>query len=234
MTDKIDVLDKGYVRYIGHMGSDLEVVNAARVSFQKESKELTEKDENLIHFLAENDHTSPFRHVFFSFEVKAPLVVARQWWKYVVGSTHTDGWNESSRRYVTEEPVFYQPSEWRKAAENKKQGSGDPVDVGIQAAMNGALSAHIDNSLMLYNKAMEMGVAPEQARLFLPAYGMYVTWRWSASLQSVAHFLHQRLNGEAQSEIREYAKAIRQLVKDKAPVSFEALRGEKRRKYFPI
>jgi thymidylate synthase (FAD) len=221
MDNTIKVLNKGYVRYLGHMGGDLDVVNAARVSFEKESKQLTEKDEKLIHFLAENDHTSPFRHVFFSFEIKAPLVVARQWWKYVVGSTHTDGWNESSRRYVTEEPVFYQPE------------TAGPVDVGIQATMNGVLAAHIDNSMTLYKKAMELGVTPEQARLFLPAYGMYVTWRWTASLQSVAHFLYQRLNVEAQSEIREYARAIKELVKDKAPISFEALQGEKRRKIFP-
>lgn len=230
----IEVLDKGYVRYLDRMGGDLTVVNAARVSFEKESKTLTEADEKLIHFLAEHEHTSPFRHVIFSFEIRAPLVVARQMWRYVVGSDHTmDAWNEASRRYVTSEPIFYQPAEWRSAPVNKKQGSGKPCDVGVQTAMNGAWSSHIDNSISLYNKAMELGVAPEQARLFLPAYGLYITWRWTASLQSVAHFLYQRLSLDAQSEIREYARAIKELVKDTAAVSFEALYGEKRRKYFP-
>ena len=108
-----NVLDKGYVRLVNHLGSDLTVVNAARVSYQKESFELDKNDEKLISFLAKNDHTSPFRHAMLQFEVYAPLMVARQWWKYIVGSSHMEGigdtmngWNESSRRYVTEEPVF--------------------------------------------------------------------------------------------------------------------------------
>lgn len=105
------ILDKGYVRLVDSMGSDLTIVNAARASFAKESHELNEKDERLIKFLAENEHTSPFRHAVLQFEIKAPLMVARQWWKYIIGSSHLEGsqeslnaWNESSRRYVTEEP----------------------------------------------------------------------------------------------------------------------------------
>ena len=126
-----NVLDKGYVRLVNHLGSDLTVVNAARVSYQKESFELNQNDEKLISFLAKNDHTSPFRHAMLQFEVYAPLMVARQWWKYIIGSSHMEGigdtmngWNESSRRYVTEEPVFYVPSEneWRSMPDNKKQG----------------------------------------------------------------------------------------------------------------
>ncbi|WP_306472719.1 FAD-dependent thymidylate synthase [Bacillus toyonensis] len=126
----INVLDKGYVRLVDTMGCDLSVVNSARVSYDKESTELTDKDIRLIKFLAREGHTSPFRHATVQFEIYAPLMVARQHWKYIVGSDHTmDAWNESSRRYVTEEPTFYIPkeNEWRKAPENSKQGSGNLI-----------------------------------------------------------------------------------------------------------
>jgi thymidylate synthase (FAD) len=110
MNEMINVLDKGYVRLVNVMGSDLSVVNSARVSYDKESTELSEKDARLIRFLAREGHTSPFRHATLQFEMYAPLMVARQHWKYIVGSDHTmDAWNESSRRYVTEEPAFYIP-----------------------------------------------------------------------------------------------------------------------------
>jgi thymidylate synthase (FAD) len=119
---KIDVLDKGYVRLVDHMGSDISVVNAARVSYDKESQELTERDGKLINFLIREKHTSPFRHAALTFEVYAPLVVARQWWKYAVASSHVDdqnGWNESSRRYITEDEEFYIPTanQWRSKPE---------------------------------------------------------------------------------------------------------------------
>src|SRR5690606_39915056 len=113
------------------MGNDLTVANAARVSYDKESNEMSAKDERLIKFLAREGHTSPFRHASAQFEVYAPLMVARQWWKYVVGSDHVmDAWNESSRRYITEEPAFYVPAvdERRSAPEHSKQGSGEPVE----------------------------------------------------------------------------------------------------------
>ena len=103
----IEVLDKGYVRLVDSMGNDLSVVNAARVSFASESKEMSVKDAHLIDFLIRENHMSPFRHAFITFEIKAPMMVARQHWKYVVGSDHTmDSWNESSRRYITSEPEF--------------------------------------------------------------------------------------------------------------------------------
>jgi thymidylate synthase (FAD) len=159
-------------------------------------------------------------------EVKAPLMVARQWFKYVVGSDHTmDGWNETSRRYVTMEPEFYIPEVWRSAPENKKQGSGGPVDQHIADSTDESFRWHIDNSLIRYSAALAQGVAPEQARLFLPAYAMYTTWRWSASLQSVAHFLRQRLADDAQVEIQEYAKAVDSLVRPLFPITVAALTG---------
>ncbi|WP_199615186.1 FAD-dependent thymidylate synthase [Paenibacillus alkalitolerans] len=217
----IDVLDKGYVRLVNHMGSDLTVVNAARVSYAKESKELTEKDIKLIKFLAKEGHTSPFRHAVLQFEVYAPLMICRQWWKYVTGSAHYEGtgdsleaWNESSRRYITEEPTFYIPSkdQWRGKPENSKQGSGDAVEPELGEKLTRELMEYVEQGVAKYEAALADGVCAEQARLFLPAYGMYVRWYWTASLQSVAHFLNQRLAHDAQVEIQLYAKAVLELT----------------------
>ena len=226
MTDRINVLNHGYVRLVDVMGSDVTIANAARVSYDKQTDILRDKDERLIRFLAREGHTSPFRHATLQFEVYAPLMVARQWWKYVVGSDHVmDSWNESSRRYITEEPKFYIPrfSEWRSAPENSKQGSGLPLHPQDGELFTKRLFNHIKDSEELYEDAVEHGIAPEQARLFLPAYGMYVRWYWTASLQSVAHFLAQRLSDDAQVEIQEYAKAVRQLAEPKFPVALTAI-----------
>jgi thymidylate synthase (FAD) len=230
MNEIINVLDKGYVRLVNVMGSDLSVANSARVSYDKESTELSEKDARLIRFLAREGHTSPFRHATLQFEMYAPLMVARQHWKYVVGSDHTmDAWNESSRRYITEEPTFYIPKEdeWRKAPENSKQGSGGPLQDVLEYHEMGELQhvyeRHIEESMRLYEKSIELGMAPEQARLFLPAYGMYVRYYWTASLQSVAHFLQQRLAHDSQVEIQEYAKAVKALAEPHFPVSIAEL-----------
>jgi thymidylate synthase (FAD) len=222
----INVLDKGYVRLVDVMGSDLTVANAARVSYAKESKELTERDVKLIKFLARDGHTSPFRHAFLQFEVYAPLMVARQWWKYVVGSDHTmDSWNESSRRYITEEPAFYIPAsdQWRSKPENSKQGSGDVIDEINGAQVTKFLMKYIERGEDLYEQALSIGICAEQARLFLPAYGMYVRWYWSTSLQGVAHFLSQRLEHDAQKEIQEFAKAVLELAKPHFPISLDEL-----------
>lgn len=223
---KIDVLDKGYVRLVDHMGSDLSVVNAARVSYDKEAQELSDRDRKLINFLIREKHTSPFRHASMTFEVYAPLVVARQWWKYAVSSTHVDdqnGWNESSRRYITEDEEFYVPAadQWRSKPENSKQGSGEPLEKQAGKLYTQKLMRLIDESVVLYQNAMDDGIAPELARLFLPAYGMYVRWRWTTSLQGVMTFLEQRLPHDAQSEIREYADAVLNLSKDIFPETFK-------------
>jgi len=229
-NDKIiQVLDKGYVRLVDKMGSDLSVVNAARASFAKESNEMTTSDARLINFLARENHMSPFRHAFVTLEFKAPLMVARQHWKYVVGSDHTmDSWNESSRRYVTMDPEFYFPSsdEWRLAPEDKKQGSQGVADPFIGAVLSAELQRHAEQGEALYNMAMENGIAAEQARLFLPAYSMYVVYRWSCSLQSVVLFLSQRLAEESQFEIQKYAQATRDLVEPLFPISFKSLLPE--------
>ena len=224
---KIDVLDEGYVRLVDTLGTDLSVVNAARVSYDKESSDFEARDSKLIQFLIREGHTSPLRHAALTFEVYAPLFVARQWWKYAVGSTHVDdqnGWNESSRRYITEEEEFYVPlaGNWRSKPENSKQGSGDPVDVEVGAKHFNKLIETIANGTQAYHDAMDDGVAPELARLFLPAYGMYVRWRWTTSLQGVMTFLDQRLEHDAQWEIQKYAQAVEQLSKQAFPEVFKA------------
>lgn len=228
----VNVLDKGYVRLVDTLGTDLTVVNAARVSYAKESLELTDKDKRLIDFLAREDHTSPFRHAMLQFEIYAPLMVARQWWKYIIGSSHQEGigdssnaWNESSRRYITEEPAFYIPEkgQWRSIPENSKQGSGSPIEWELGEKYTNKLMGIVDEGLKLYNDAMEDGICAEQARLFLPAYGMYVRWYWTASLQSVAHFIHQRINYDSQKEIQEYAKVVLDLATEQFPVSLKSL-----------
>ena len=227
-NNHISVLGNGYVRLVDHMGSDLSVVNAARASFAKESKEFSVSDARLIDFLARENHMSPFRHAFMTFEFKAPLMVARQHWKYVVGSDHTmDSWNESSRRYITMEPEFYVPksNEWRLAPEDKKQGSAGLSDPFRGALLSEQLNRCIEQGEAFYNLALESGIAPEQARLFLPAYAMHVVYRWSCSLQSVAIFLQQRLEEQAQEEIRVYAQAVAELIRDIYPVSLNALVG---------
>lgn len=226
MKNKINVLDKGYVRLRDVMGDDRTIANAARVSFDKRTEKLNERDERLIRFLAREGHESPFRHASLQFEVYAPLMVARQWWKYVVGSDHVmDAWNESSRRYITEEPAFYIPKadEWRRKTENSKQGSDGYVSEFLGVHLMSDLKKYCERGEELYNNAIKAGVAPEQARLFLPAYGLYVRWYWTASLQSVAHLIEQRTAPDAQYEFRQYAKAVKELALARFPVSLNAL-----------
>ena len=144
------VLDHGYVKLISNMGSDIDVVNAARVSYDKEVQELSDKDISLINFLIKHKHDSTLRHCVMTFEVYAPLFVARQWYKHAVSSTHLDdqeGWNETSRRYITEEPVFYIPkyNEWRSSPDNNKQGSGEIVNKDTGVVASSLIEKHINN-----------------------------------------------------------------------------------------
>jgi thymidylate synthase (FAD) len=209
------------------MGTDLDVVNSARVSFDKEVDELSEKDSNLISFLVREKHDACFRHCVMTFEVYAPLMVARQWYKHAVASTHLDdqlGWNESSRRYITEKEEFYIPGvdQWRSAPDNKKQGSGDSIGMYKGAKYYQIMIRNVTEAHKYYLEALEDGVAPEQARLLLPAYAMYVRWRWTVSLNGVMNFLNLRLDSHAQWEIQQYAKAVEEYVKEFYPVTYEA------------
>ena len=221
------LLDHGYVDLVNVMGNDTDVVNAARASFEKEVEVLKGKDIELIDFLVKHKHDSTLRHCVMTFEVYAPLMVARQWYKHVVGSTHLDdqmGWNESSRRYVTENEKFYIPDvdRWRSSPADKKQGSGDNLSPDVGAQYTQILRHMTKYYHELYRQALEDGIAPEQARLILPAYALYVRWRWTASLNAVLHFCSLRTGHGAQSEIQDYAKAVLEYTKDYYPYTVAA------------
>jgi thymidylate synthase (FAD) len=217
------------VSYIGHMGDDLTVVNAARVSFNKKSElecidlvkgkySLSHRDTKLITYLAKHKHMSPFGHCFASFHVKAPVFVARQLVKHKFLR-----WNEVSRRYVDEEPEFYEPSEWRGKAEDKKQGSSGVVDVKGSVNMGRASWAAKEAYTMLLN----LGVAPEQARMVLPQ-SMMTQWWWSGSLDAFADMCALRCTQDTQQESREVAMQIDEHMENLFPVSWKALRKHSR------
>lgn len=220
---KKEVLDKGYVAVVDCMGSDLTVVNSARVSFDKSVNHLGRTDLSLLDYLVKHKHDSVLRHCVMSFEVYAPLMVARQWYKHAISSTYWDeqnGWNESSRRYVTEEPEFYIPSQWRASVADKKQGSGNPVSWDIAGRYTEAMEYFAETGISMYTHALEDGICVEQARMFLPAYSMYVRWRWTASLNALLHFISLRLDNNSQWEIQQYAQVIAEEVKNHFPNTY--------------
>lgn len=229
MTDPIPVLGCGYVRYVDHLGSDLTVCNAARASFAKESAALGPDDERLIRYLAAHQHESPFRHCALTVEFKAPLLVARQLFRYVVAACHTEdqqAWSEQSRRYVTAEPEFYVPEVWRAAPESRKQGSGPGIPEGERPYWSRKLRGLQRVGLQVYEEALAAGICPEQARLFLPAYALLVTWRSTLSLQAVVHLVRQRREEDAQAETRAFVGPLEALLRRLWPVSVAALLGE--------
>lgn len=226
----ITVLDKGYVRLVDVRGSELDIVNAARLSYNNESKELDEKDKSLIRFLVKNKHTSPLRHVGLSIEFYAPIAVARQHWRHAVGaSTVEDGtpWSELSRRYVRGQEEFYIPAPdmWRAAPANSKQGSGENFDADFGQEWTEKLETVIDMSLSLYDDAVDAGIAPEQARLFLPAYSMYTKYLWSPSVHSLLNFIELRSDEHSQYEIRVYSQAVEKMIEENFPTVLEAFRS---------
>jgi len=212
---------------IDYMGSDLSVVNAARVSFGKKSGwakftaghadkgVLHDKDRKLIHYLAEHKHFSPFGHCFASFHIKAPIFVARQLVKHKFLR-----WNEISRRYVDSKPEFYEPDEWRGKSEDKKQGSDGVVSVYMDQDMQW------HRQLVAYENLINNGVCPEQARMVLPQ-SMMTEWYWSGSLDAFADMCNLRCSGDTQLETRLVANQICDSMKELFPVSWFALRLEK-------
>jgi thymidylate synthase (FAD) len=197
---------------LAHMGNDLDVVNAAKVSFAKESKEFDDNSVRLIKYLAKHRHMSPFGHCFARFHVKAPIFVARQLVKHKFLR-----WNEVSRRYVDDEPEFYKPDVWRGRSADKKQGSEGVVDVGDWGDINWAC-------LIAYNDLLEHGVAPEQARMVLPQSTM-TEWWWSGSLDAFADMCNLRCKPDTQLETRIVANQISNHMRELFPVSWRALRG---------
>lgn len=212
------------VTYIDHMGSDLTVVNAARVSFDKESsyvtvndkEALSTKDKRLISYLASHNHWSPFAHTAIQLRIDAPIFVARQLVKHQVGGV----WNEVSRRYVDYEPEFYIPDEWRGRPINSKQGSDGLAD--NQDLITSEVEGNVVSMLDLYNKLLESGVAPEQARMVLPQNAM-TSWYWTGSLLFFHRVWSQRVAKEAQKETRDVALQIGDICSNLFPVSWGSL-----------
>lgn len=225
---KIECLDGGYVinHEDGVLGSDKTIVNAARVSYGKRVEEIGDKDARLIKFLAQEGHTSPFRHATIQFEAKVPLMIARQWWKYIVGAGFQDpmvAWNESSRRYITERNEYHLPDFFRKAPENSKQGSGQPISDELNEKWLNLLAHHQIMGESLYQQAMADGICAEQARLFPSAYGLYVYFYWTASVQGCAHLIQQRTKPDAQQEFQVFAKAVEEIARQRFPLAIDAL-----------
>ena len=209
--------------YIDHMGSDLSVVNAARVSFGKKHTEFdTVRDAKLIRYLAKHKHISPFGHAFASFHVKAPVFVARQLVKHKFLR-----WNEISRRYVDDKPEFYVPDVWRGRSADKKQGSEGAVELEEFTLKSGHYPYDTPEELGLevYGKLLDAGVAPEQARMVLPQ-SMMTEWYWSGSLDAFADMCRLRCKPDTQYESQLVANQISEKMGELFPVSWAALRGE--------
>lgn len=219
------ILDLGEVELIDTLGTDLTVVNSARVSFGNRKEELDHKDKVLMKYLADNKHFSPFRHILLQFRVKAPEFVMRQWYKHVVGAETTSSyptkdhaWNEISGRYKPVED-FYTPSEWRAQSKDNKQASNGLIQNQEMASkIFEETMKYID---LQYQGLLNLGVAKEQARIILPL-NQYTEVYWTASFQAVANFIDLRDHEHAQLEIREYAKVISKITSDTFPETMKA------------
>lgn len=220
------------VDYVEHYGTDLSVVNAARVSFDQESSfflneegvyDLTDRDKKLIHYLAKHKHTSCFEHQGATLRLKVPIFIARQ-----IQRHRTFSYNEISRRYVDTPPEFFWPDNWRKRADNVKQGSSDEefdvfsVRQGIYPDAEIHAKDYIEIGTQLYTKLVEEGCAPELARMILPQ-NMYTEFYMTGNLRNWAHFLKLRLDGHAQKEVQDVAKMVEEILRPLFPVSVEAL-----------
>jgi thymidylate synthase (FAD) len=219
-TQKVNVLDTtGFVEILDTFGDDLTVVNAARVSFAKESYELTEQDKKLIKYLAKHEHVTPFFHPQIRMRIKMPIFVAREWYRHQIGFAR----NEVSRRYVDSPPECYIPADKDIRARDPKlkQGSkSEPVEQS-NAAWE-MISNATEMAMNEYKDLLDIGVAPEVARMILPQ-SMYTEFIETGSLAAYARLCGLRLDPTAQKEIRDYATAVDTLLRDKFPVSWAAL-----------
>lgn len=230
---KINILDdgKGFIELIDHMGNDLTVVNAARVSFGNTKEELDEKDIKLIKYLAKHRHWSPFRHVQFQFRISAPEFVWRQAWKHLVGIEWTTdsrvvdcSMNEISGRYVEYEPDFHYPEKLRKQSSNNKQATIDePVD--HHDIVQAIYDRSVKESYRDYQALLKLGVGREQARALLPL-AFYTQCIMTCSLQAAINFIKLRDHPAAQKEIALYARGIKELIIKVAPVASKELLKE--------
>lgn len=224
-TRRIDVLDLGFIELVDAMGDDLTPVNAARVSFGGMSKKFTKRDKNLTNFLAKHKHHSPFRHAHMIFRIKAPEFVMRQWYKHVVGAETTSSsctkdhaWNEISGRYV---PVkdYYNPAVFRAQSTDNKQASEGEIENQEEARK--IWDGVMETILSGYQKMLELGVAKEQARCILPL-NQYTTVWWTASFQAAMNFIELRDKPDSQWEIQQYGEAMRQLVQERFPETYNS------------
>ena len=206
---KVEMIDK--------MGTDLSVVNAARVSYAKIKGQFEDKDTKLISFLAKHGHWSPFAHASLSFRIRAPIFVARQLVKHQVGLS----WNEVSRRYVSYEPELYNINEWRGKPIDSKQGSSGTIELSDLAKLT--YSKMMEGCKILYDQLLSEGVAPEQARAVLPQ-SMMTEWIWSGTLYAFARVCNLRCKPDVQKETREVADKIDYHCSQYFSVSWPALR----------
>ena len=219
---KKQVLDKGFVEVIDSLGSDLTVVNSARVSFGKRKEVYDKSDRALVKFLAKHKHFSPFRHMTVQFHLKAPEFVMRQWYKHVVGAETTSSyptkdhaWNEISGRYT---PVsdYYIPEVWRKQSEDNKQASEGELDDLQQKRMTHLYERYLLEVERVYETMVKSGMAKEQARVVLPL-SQYTEAYWTASFQAIMNFIDLRDEKTAQWEIQQYAKSLKEMMYDIYP-----------------
>jgi len=213
----MNVLDKGSVELLGVFGDDLTVVNAARVSFAKESEEMTPKDEKLIQYLASHHHITPFFHPQLRFRIKMPIYVAREWFRHGIGFAR----NEVSRRYVDTLPECYNPTNIRERDQNVKQGS-KCTNIAENELVSQTIETLQNDIISVYTKLLELKVAPELARGILPQ-SMYTEFIETGSLSAYARLCNLRLDPHAQYEIQQYAKAVSDLIETKFPVSWANL-----------
>jgi len=217
---------KSRIELLSYMGSDLDVVNDARASFDRVSKELDEKDKRLISYLIQHQHTSPFRGVVFKFKVKAPLFVCRQWWKHVIASNHVDeqlGWNEKSFRYVAidDSEDFYIPQAFRQQSTNNKQATAGVLSKEQIQQASEIYADQCRMSYAAYRRLLDLGVGREQARgILVPS--VYTSWVWTVSLQALLHFIGLRKGEGAQQEIGLYAQATLELIQTIVPETINA------------
>jgi thymidylate synthase (FAD) len=219
---KKQVLNKGFVEVIDSLGSDLTVVNSARVSFGKRKETYDKSDRALVRYLAKHKHFSPFRHMVVQFHLKAPEFVMRQWYKHVVGiettssyPTKDHAWNEISGRYT---PVsdYYIPEIWRKQSEDNKQASEGELDKLQQKRMSHLYERYLFEVERVYETMVDAGMAKEQARVVLPL-SQYTEVYWTASFQAIMNFIELRDETTAQWEIQEYAKCLKEMMYDIYP-----------------
>ncbi len=219
---KKQVLDKGFVEVIDSLGTDLTVVNSARVSFGKRKEVYDKSDRALVKFLAKHKHFSPFRHMMVQFHLKAPEFVMRQWYKHVVGAETTSSyptkdhaWNEISGRYT---PVkdYYIPEVWRKQSEDNKQASEGQLNDLQQKRMTHLYERYLLEVERVYETMVKSGMAKEQARVVQPL-SQYTEAYWTASFQAIMNFIDLRDEKTAQWEIQQYAKSLKEMMYDIYP-----------------